>query len=167
MKVEYELTPQEFLDFNLDYLKNNINIKKMRKTLLICSVALLFLCVLFLAAFSEVEFFLLLLGVTCLILYFIIPYILEKSLLRGVKKDIYKNAYGKKKIIFYDDYFRVESAESNSEVKYTALSKIHRVGAYVCLVLMDNTVIAIPERYVQNSEIIEFVNSKINNAKLP
>jgi hypothetical protein len=159
--IEYELTPQEFLDFNLLYSKKRIIKERITFLMLFVAIAMLNLVDFINEEFPTPWMFTLACSFFALLIISLMPAHGSLILKRRIKKGVYKNAYGKKKIILFDDYFRLESEESNANVKYTVLSDCRKIGKFVCLVLRDNTVVPIPERYVQNSEIIEFVNARI------
>jgi hypothetical protein len=155
--VEYELTPQEFLDFNFMYSKKRTKKERIAFLLLFIVIAIPNLLDFINGDFPTPRLFTLACSFFALLLISSIPLQGRIILKYRIKKGVYKNSYGKKQLIFYDDYFRLESEESNSEVKYTVLTNCCKIGKFVCLVLRDKSVIPIPERYVyfQVADIIK------------
>ncbi len=176
MKFTFELTEQDYIDFNLFFTKNSRAIKRQRIILWV-----LFTIVPVMAGLIDIFFkrkgniniftiygfcFLLLLSI---VFFFLFPKIWEKIIYRNVKKVMRdgtkNNILGERSIIFEEDNFNLITKYEKIFMTYKKIAEIKQSDVAIYLYTSPTTALIMPLRIFssekEKNNFISFIESKL------
>ena len=171
-EFKYKLELNDFIDFQLHYLKINSQIKSSTKKTMIILAAIYILLIAFMISFFKIDNYLIIISVILLSLLFSIIQIktyknrLEKKIIKKIyqyaKEGRLNGVFGDKTLTIYDDkiIFKEDRGEMTFNKKY--IKNIDFSDKSIFIYTDNTSAIIVPKNYLRKEDIDFLANYKNN-----
>lgn len=169
-EFKYKIEINDFIDFQLHYLKINSQIKSSTKKTIIILAAIYILLIAFMISFFKIDNYLIIISVILLSLLFSIIQIktyknrLEKKIIKKIyqyaKEGRLNGVFGDKTLTIYDDkiIFKEDRGEMTFNKKY--IKNIDFSDKSIFIYTDNTSAIIIPKSYLSKEDIDFLINYK-------